>query len=88
MQLRLNRSYNPIWFTNNELSQITPLPMAWDRTSISGPASRPDSGHTAGHAPRPGARGLPVPEYQAKQLSGYASSPIWSVVDGPWKLGS
>jgi peptide/nickel transport system substrate-binding protein len=25
---------------------------------------------------------------QAKQVSGYASSPIWSIVDGPWKLRS
>jgi peptide/nickel transport system substrate-binding protein len=25
VRLTLNRSYNPVWFTNNELSQITPL---------------------------------------------------------------
>ena len=34
----LNAAYNPIWYTYNELSQITPLPLAWDRTSLSAPA--------------------------------------------------
>ncbi len=88
IQLRLNASYNPTWFTYNELSQITPLPIAWDRTSLAAPA------------PSPGAANLPdtsragaVAVYnflngQAKATSGYASSPVWSVVDGPWKLAS
>jgi peptide/nickel transport system substrate-binding protein len=86
IELRLNAKYNPVWFTNNELSQITPLPIAWDRRSISAPA------------PRPGASGLPDTtregaravynflNSQAKALSSYATSPIWSVVDGAWKL--
>ncbi|SHF04542.1 extracellular solute-binding protein, family 5 Middle [Ferrithrix thermotolerans DSM 19514] len=26
----LNQSYNSTWFTYNELSQMTPLPLAWD----------------------------------------------------------
>jgi peptide/nickel transport system substrate-binding protein len=88
VQLHLNASYNPVWFTYNELSQITPLPIAWDRTSLSHPA------------PAPGAAGLPdtTPagakavygflNAQATRITGYASSPIWSVVDGPWKLAS
>ncbi|HLN06041.1 MAG TPA: ABC transporter substrate-binding protein [Acidimicrobiales bacterium] len=29
----LDGAYNQLWFTNNELSQITPLPLAWDITS-------------------------------------------------------
>jgi peptide/nickel transport system substrate-binding protein len=88
IELRLNASYNPVWFTNNELSQITPLPIAWDRTSLRGAAPQTD------------ARGLPDTtaagaravynflSSQAKAVSGYASSPIWSIVDGPWKLSS
>ncbi len=86
VQLQLNRSYNPIWFTDNELSQITPLPLAWDITAISGPLpgdraqSRPDS-------TTPGARAVyRFLNSEAKQLSSYATSPIWSIVDGPWKL--
>ena len=88
IQLRLNASYNPFWFTYNELSQITPLPIAWDRTSLDRPA------------PGPAAAGLPDTttagakavysflNAQATKITGYASSPVWSVVDGPWKLTS
>src|SRR5580700_2753803 len=45
IRLRLNASYNPSWFTYNELSQITPLPIAWDRTSLSGAVPSPDEGN-------------------------------------------
>ena len=88
VRLRLNRSYNPIWFTDNELSQITPLPLAWDTTQMPG----------SGGAPTAGPRGLPDTSpsgaravyrflnSEAKKLSTYATSPIWSIVDGPWKL--
>jgi len=70
VRLTLNRSYNPIWFTNNELSQITPLPLAWKHVTMTG-----------------GPRGIyGYLNRQAKDLSTYATSRIWSVVDGPWKL--
>ncbi len=35
----LNQHYNSTWFTYNELSQITPLPMAWDITAKGGAAN-------------------------------------------------
>jgi peptide/nickel transport system substrate-binding protein len=28
-----NKAYNTTWFTDNELSQITPMPKAWDVTA-------------------------------------------------------
>ena len=34
----LDAAYSQLWFTNNELSQITPLPTAWDITSAGGAA--------------------------------------------------
>src|SRR5580704_10557690 len=37
--LSLKSAYSPDWFTDNELSQITPLPAAWNKTSAT----------TAGH---------------------------------------
>ncbi len=85
---QLNKSYSPTWFTYNELSQITPLPIAWDRTSLSQPAPSP----TAANLPDTTTAGA-VSVYkflnaQAGDLSTYATSPIWSVVDGPWKLQS
>ena len=88
VRLRLSRSYNPFWFTYNELSQITPLPIAWDRTSLTA------------RAPSPGAANLPDTTAagaravyaflngQATKVASYGTSPIWSVVDGPWKLTS
>ncbi|HEX3618408.1 MAG TPA: ABC transporter substrate-binding protein [Solirubrobacteraceae bacterium] len=87
VRLRLNRSYNPIWFTDNELSQITPLPMAWDSVCAPGdlciemPAA-PDT------KPAWARKIYAFLNQQAKKLSSYASSPIWSIVDGPWKLQS
>ena len=57
VQLHLDAAYNPIWFTYNELSQITPLPLAWDRTSLSQPAARP------GQAP------CPMPRRRERDLS-------------------
>jgi peptide/nickel transport system substrate-binding protein len=85
VRLRLNRSYNPIWFTNNELSQITPLPMAWDTACAPGMSCtlqiKPPDETPAG------ARAVyTMLNAQAKDLSTYGTSPIWSIVDGPWKL--
>ena len=36
--VNLTGSVNPYWFTYNELSQITPMPLAWDVTSTSAKA--------------------------------------------------
>ena len=76
----MDKAYSPTWFLYNDLSQITPMPQAWDRTA-SGPShcSTTVSDCTA------------VYNYlnvQAKDLGGYVGSPLWSVVDGPWKLSS
>ena len=87
IQFTLDKGYNQLWFTYNQLSQITPMPAAWNITA-------------AGAAP--GSGGCSMTNYgttdsacnavynflstQSKALSSYASSPIWGVVDGPWKL--
>jgi len=85
---QLNRAYNPTWFTYNELSQITPLPIAWDRTSLSQPAPSPSARNLPDTTPA-GARAVyNFLAGQSQDLSTYATSPIWSVVDGPWKLAS
>jgi peptide/nickel transport system substrate-binding protein len=76
----MSQGYSPVWFLSNELSQITPMPAAWDRTA-SGPSS---CATTVSDCPA-------VFNYlngQAKDLSTYATSPIWGVVDGPWKLSA
>jgi peptide/nickel transport system substrate-binding protein len=80
LTMTMNKPYNPTWFQYNELSLIVPMPAAWDRTA-SGPSNCDTTVSDC----------AAVYSYLAKQaqnLSGYASSPIWSIVDGPWKLSS
>ena len=80
LQLTTKQAYSHTWFLYNDLSQITPMPAAWDRTA-SGPgdcAARV-SDCTAVY------RYL---DAQSRQLTTYASAPLWSIVDGPWRLSA
>jgi peptide/nickel transport system substrate-binding protein len=88
IRLRLNAGYNPSWFTYNELSQITPLPIAWDRTSLSAAVPSPDEGNLPDTTSTGAKAVYSFLNGQATKTTGYASSPLWSVVDGPWRLAS
>ena len=33
LTMTMKRAYSPAWFLYNELSQVTPMPTAWDRTA-------------------------------------------------------
>jgi peptide/nickel transport system substrate-binding protein len=106
LTITLTGKNNPNWYTYNELSQITPMPMAWDlsakgqkagsqacgtatfqsvtvksTTSSQGTSITPVSA-----AAKSCAAVYKYLDAQAKKISSYVSSPIWSVVDGPWKL--
>jgi peptide/nickel transport system substrate-binding protein len=76
----MDKPYNPNWFIYNDLSQVTPMPAAWDRTA-SGPS---DCATTVSDC----AAVYTYLDSQSKNLSGYVGSPLWSVVDGPWKLSA
>ena len=84
LTMTMNKQYNPTWFTYNELSQITPMPMAWDVTSLTG---APESGGCTASSSAC-AKVYTFLDGQSKALSGWASSKIWSIVDGPWHLQS
>ena len=76
----MDKAYSPTWFQYNELSQVTPMPAGWDRTA-SGPSSCATSVSDC----------AAVYNYlndQSKDLSTYATSPLWCIVDGPWKLSA
>jgi len=78
--MRIKGKFSEAWFTNNELSQITPMPMAWDRTAT-GPSNCATSISSC----------QAVYNYlnqQAQSVSSYGTSPLWGVVDGPWKVKS
>jgi peptide/nickel transport system substrate-binding protein len=80
LTMTMNKSYSPTWFLYNDLSQVTPMPTAWDRTAA-GPSS-------CATTPKDCAAVYAYLNDQAKDFSTYVSSPLWSIVDGPWKLSS
>ncbi len=81
--LHLNRSYSQQWYTDNQLVNIIPLPQqTWDVESSGGHVGNYDLTH---------AGALKVFNYltgQSKDLSTYASNPLWKTVDGPWTMTS
>jgi peptide/nickel transport system substrate-binding protein len=86
---QLNQAYSSLWYTYNQLSEINPMPLAWDVTSLTG---TPGSGGCSTDSAADGwAKCKAVYNFltaQSKISSTYATSPLWSVVDGPWKLSS
>jgi len=80
--INLNKPVNPLWFTEDMLQLIEPMPAhAWARASANGPLldfTNP-------------ANAKKIYDYLAKasQSTGtYATNPLWQVVDGPYKLAS
>jgi peptide/nickel transport system substrate-binding protein len=76
----MDKGYSPTWFLYNELSQITPMPVAWDRTAA-GPS---DCAATVSDC----AAVYAYLNGQSKDLPTYVTSPLWGVVDGPWRLSA
>jgi peptide/nickel transport system substrate-binding protein len=80
LTMTMDKPYNPQWLLYNGLSQVTPMPAAWDRTA-SGPSNCDTTISDC----------AAVYAYLNKQsldLTGYVGSPLWSIVDGPWKLSA
>jgi len=98
LTFQLTKGYNTYWYTYNEFSQITPLPLAWDKTSASGGSG---SGGCSGGAygtvdtqcaavytflSNQAGYNPSNPKAANNSLSTYATNPLWQVVDGPWRL--
>ena len=96
----LSGAVNTNWYTYNNLSQVTPLPKAWDITAKGGaPGSGGCFSGTYGTKTTDAAC-TKVFDFLATQagfnpsnpkaannsFSTYATNPIWQVVDGPWHL--
>ena len=86
--ITFNKAYDPEWFINSELSQIVPMPLAWDRTSLSQPAPTTDNGHLPDTTKAGAAAVYKFLDTAVKQTATWGTSPLWSVVDGPFKLQS
>jgi len=80
---KLDKAYSHQWFLYNELAQITPLPTAWDVTA----SGASDCATATGSKLTTDCTA--VDKYldtQSKDSKSWTTSPIWSIVDGPWKL--
>jgi peptide/nickel transport system substrate-binding protein len=97
--INLTGSVNPTWFTYNMLSQITPLPQAWDVTSSNAKAGSggcssaaygtADSACSAVWTFMTTQAGYnPAAVGTNNSLATYATNKLWQVVDGPWKLSA
>lgn len=79
--ITFNQTYNQTWLLRNALAWITPLPQfSWDKTSASGAVGNFDLTQAGAAA---------VYSFLANQSTSpgtYTSSPIWKVVDGPYRL--
>ncbi len=87
--LHLKSAVGSIWFTYNQLAEITPMPKAWDVTSAGATAG--SGGCATDTAADKWAKCTAVFNFmtaQAKNAKTYATNPLWGVVDGPWKLSS
>jgi peptide/nickel transport system substrate-binding protein len=81
VRMVIKGKWSDTWFTDNELSQITPMPQAWDYSSAS---TKSDCTHVVSDC-------AAVYNYlnsKAQNPASWPGSPIWSVVDGPWQLAS
>jgi peptide/nickel transport system substrate-binding protein len=78
--LNLNASVNPVWFFEDSLASVVPLPShAWAKASASGPVLDFSS-------PANAKKIYDFMAAQSKSVTTYASNPLWQVVDGPYKL--
>ncbi len=81
--LKLKGAWSQFWFTDDQLSLITPVPQhVWDKESTSGKVGNYDETVA-------GARSVwTYLESQARDTATFATNPLWKTVDGPWMLRS
>ncbi len=79
VQMTIIGKYSPLWFKDNELSQISPLPLSWDRTSSGSPS---DCADHVSDCPAV----FNYLDSMSTNKSTWATAPLWKDVDGPWVL--
>lgn len=79
----LTGSYNPTWFTDDQLALIVPMPQqSWDKTSATGKVGNYDDSIAGAKAV------YNFLNTESKSVATYDTNPLWRVVDGPWRLKS
>ena len=73
--------FAPAWFIDNQINKVALLPQhAWDKTSADETVSDLD------RTPEGAKAVFAYLQGEAKNLSSYATNPLWQTVNGPWKL--
>jgi peptide/nickel transport system substrate-binding protein len=88
VRFTFDKAYSKTWVVMNQLSLITPMPKAWDRTE-DGPANASSdvADIPAVYDYLVGQNGEWIEESNEIRTR-WADSPVWSVVSGPWRLKS
>ncbi|HEV2637856.1 MAG TPA: ABC transporter substrate-binding protein [Actinocrinis sp.] len=88
LTLTLNKTYNKTWFLDDELSQITPMPLEWDETAAGTAGTCATA--TFGTPAMTTACTADWKYLSAQSTLGgtWTTSPLWTIIDGAWKLKS
>lgn len=87
VQFTFDKVYSHDWVLMNQLALITPMPRAWDRTDVDTPANA-----SGGLADVPAVYDWLVAQHGTwteednTARTAWPDSPVWSVVNGPWRL--
>lgn len=84
-----DKAYSKSWVLMNQLTLITPMPRAWDRTADDRPANASgDLTDVTAVYDYLVAQNGPWTEEGNEIRARWATSAVWSVVNGPWRLRS
>jgi peptide/nickel transport system substrate-binding protein len=89
VRFTFDRAYSKTWVLMNQLTLIIPMPKAWDRTADDRPASASsDPAEAAAVYDYLVTQNGAWTEEDNQTRTRWADSPVWSVVNGPWRLKS
>ncbi len=100
LTIKFDRSFNPHWLLYNELSQITPLPLAWTKATSAATSGSAGCAKAAYGTDATACKAVYTylseqsgynptkPTSKINALPTYSTNPLWKVVDGPWELTS
>lgn len=88
LSITFDKAYNQAWMQENWLSGVTPIPLAWDRTSATATGSCAQDAFGSAAASKDCAATYRYLASESTDSRAWASSALWSIVDGPFRLKS
>ncbi|MDO5672272.1 MAG: peptide ABC transporter substrate-binding protein [Actinomycetaceae bacterium] len=81
--LTSQQAFSPGWFVGNQLNKVSLIPQhAWDKDSADAAVSDLD------RSPEGAVKVFDFLTEQAKDISTYATNPLWKTTSGPWSIAS